>query len=89
MKTKRQIAVRKISAGERVRFHRDKKLVVDGENTARDCIFPRALKGKKRNLNRERINRIRNSTIGSLLFRKLFDLITKMSKHTSAATAKR
>jgi hypothetical protein len=89
MKTKRHSAVRKISAGERVRFHMDIKLVVDGEKRERDWIFPRALKGKKRSLNTQRIHTIRSSAKGFLSFRKLCDLTTDMSKHTSAVPIKR
>ena len=89
MKPNRHNAVRKISAGERVRFHMDIKLVVEGEKTERDWIFPRALRGKKRSLSILRIHKIRNSARGFFSFQKLCALITDMSKHTSAATTKR
>lgn len=88
-KIKRQRAVRKISAGEPVRFHMDKKLVVDGEKTERDWIFPSALKGKNRSLNTQRIHRIKSSVSGFLWLRKRCELTTEMSKHTSATLAKR
>jgi len=83
------MAVRRISAGERVRFQMDMKLVVDGEKTERDWIFPRALRGKKRSLNTQRMHKIRSSERGFLLYRKLCDLTAEMSKHTSATPAKR
>ena len=76
-----------MSAGERVRFHRDMKLVVDGENTERDWIFPNALRGKKRYLSTQRTSRIRRSAMGFLWLRKLCDFVTEMSRHTSAAAA--
>jgi hypothetical protein len=67
----------------------DIKLVVEGENMERDWIFPKALKGKKRNLNTQRISRIKSSAMGLLLVRKLCDLIADTSRHTSAATDNR